>query len=574
MQRLAILVCALALAAAQAASDEGASSHPAALKPIYARSRRFSIPFSVEPATETERTVEVQLYVSTDQGRNWHKYATVQPEARSFRFVARADGSYWFLVRTKDSKGQVHPQEPLHAELHVIVDTANPVLWLEAEAGEGGTVRVRWDAQDQHLDRASFRLEYAVAGTTRWQPLAAEFASGEATFVPGEAGPVTVRATIADLAKNVTTKSSDVLGRAAAQGLQASDRGTPPNGGRIGTVAEGWHPAGEAGDGMGVGDTADNAAALPAPPGMPERFPDGASQPRGPKNQGETAASLSPVEPPLGRKAEPSEVPSGEESEPPVEESESPTGEDSKSPAREDTRPPAREESEPGGPLPCPEPRMVNTRRFALEYELQSVGPSGVAHVELWQTTDGGNTWSLYGRDEDLTSPMLVTVDGEGTYGYIMVVESGAGLRGPQPQPGDLPELSVAVDLTPPTARLHSVQQRRAGQGGSELVIEWEASDARLAARPITLLAAENPGGPWSILRANLENTGRFVWRLEGEPPEEVYIRLEVRDAAGNRRVCDTTDPVKIERVQPKGRIWQVRPLEGTSRAPRVYRFR
>ncbi len=543
MQRLAKLVCALALAAAQAAGDEAASPHPAALKPIYARSRRFSIPFSVEPATATERTVEVQLYVSTDQCQNWRKYATVQPEARSFRFLARADGSYWFLVRTKDSKGQVHPLEPLHAELYVIVDTANPILWLEAEAGQAGTVRVRWDAQDQHLDPASFRLEYALAGTTRWQPVAAEFAAGEATFVPGGAGPVTVRATIADLAKNVTSKSSDVLGRSAAQGMQVSDRSASPGGDRRGTAAEGWRPAVDAGDGNVEEQAAESRAPLPAPPGMPERFPDGASQARGPEGRRESGASPSPIEPPLGRQAEPPEVPAGEDGAP--------------------------EEL-----LVRPEPRMVNTRRFALEYELQSVGPSGVARVELWQTTDGGSTWSLYGLDEDVASPMLVTVDGEGTYGFIMVVESGAGLRGPEPQPGDLPEMCVGVDLTPPAARLLSVRQQGAGQGSGELLIEWEASDERLAARPITLLAAETPGGPWSILRANLENTGRFVWRLDGEPPDEVYIRLEVRDAAGNRRVCDTSEPVKIERVQPKSRIQQVRPLQGASRRPRIYRFR
>lgn len=543
MQRLATLVCALALVAAQAAGDEAASPHPAALKPIYARSRRFSIPFSVEPATATERTVEVQLYVSTDQGQNWRQYATVPPEARRFRFLARADGSYWFLVRTKDSKGQVHPQEPLHAELYVIVDTANPILWLEAEAGQAGTVRVRWDAQDQHLDPASFRLEYAVAGTTRWQRVAAEFAAREATFLPGTTGPITVRGTIADLARNVTTKASDVLGLAAAQGLKVSDRGISSDSGRRGAVAEGWRAAGETGDGGGAEELAEDAVPLLPPPGMPERFPDGASPSRGPENQRETAASPSPIEPPLGQQAEPSGVSAGEE-------------------------------SAPGELLSRPEPRMVNTRRFALEYELQSVGPSGVARVELWQTTDGGKTWSLYGLDEDLTSPMVVTVDGEGTYGYMMVVESGAGLRGPQPQPGGLPEMSVKVDLTPPAARLLSVRQQAAGQGSGELVIEWEAADERLAARPVTLLAAETPGGPWSIVRANLENTGRFVWRFDGEPPEEVYIRLEVRDAAGNRRVCDTTEPVKIERVQPKSRIQQVRPLEGASRRPRIYRFR
>lgn len=557
MQRLAKLVCVLALATAATPAAEPASPENAGLSPIYSRSRRFSIPFSVETAPAAVQTVEVQLYVSTDGGHNWTKYAAVKPEAKSFRFQASSDGPYWFLVRTKDSTGHIHPPQPSQPELYVIVDTAKPVLWLEANADQAGTVHVRWRARDQHLDPASFRLEYAAAGTTRWQPVAAAYAAGQATFVPREEGPLTVRAEIADQAQNITARSSDVLGRPAAQAKQASGNRRPtsasapqdaPGSSSAANQGSGndngWRPATAGGDAP-TDPLVQQTDPPSAPPAMPARFPsDAPAVARRPQGERRhlSGTSPSPVEPPLARPAAPGSA--GVEDVPDSTES-----------------------------APQPEPRMVNSRRFALEYELESVGPSGVARVELWQTTDGGKSWSLYGLDEDLTSPMLVTVDGEGTYGFIMVVESGAGLRGPQPQPGDLPEMNVGVDLTPPLARLLSVRQQGASQG-SELIIEWEASDLRLAARPITLLAADKPGGPWSIVRANLENTGRFAWRPDGELPAELYLRLEVRDEAGNRRTVDTREPVQIERVQPKSRIQQVRPLEGASRGPRIYRFR
>lgn len=553
MQRLGKLVCALVLAAAPASADEAAAPPASPPKPIYARSRQFSIPFSVEPASQHHRTVEVQLYVSTDGGETWRKYASVKPEAGSFRFQARTDGPYWFHVRTKDSQGQLHPQQPGKPELHVIVDTARPLLWLEAHPNPAGTVEVRWSAQDPHLDPASFRLEYTPAGTTRWQPIAAEFASGHAEFLPGEQGPITVRAEIADLAKNAATRSMDILQRLAGTRPPPAAAPAATEGSDAAHDNSGWQPAS---DNLGDSAVDDEPAGMgpTSPPGMPDRFPSEMppSQP-GPARHGATAGGPhgpgrsarggvpSAVEPPLGSQAEPPE--------------------------------PSDQADTPSEPAARAEARLVNSRRFALEYELESVGPSGVARIELWQTSDGGETWSLYGLDEDLTSPMLVSVDAEGTYGFLMVVESGAGLRGPQPKPGDLPEISVRVDLTPPATRLLAVRQQ-AGGPLPELVIEWEAADEQLAARPISLLAAPTPGGPWTIVRANLENTGRFVWPLAGELPEELYLRLEVRDAAGNRRTVDTAEPIRIERVQPKSRIQQVRPLQGAARGPRIYRFR
>jgi hypothetical protein len=580
--RLSQLVCALALASWAALADEPASPQGAALQAIHSRSRRFSIPFSVEPAASAAQTVEVQLYVSTDGGREWRHYASVKPEARRFRFQANSDGPYWFLVRTKDANGQLRPQQASRAEMYVIVDTVGPVLGLEADADMAGTVHVRWDAQDLNLDPESFRLEYAPAGTTRWQPIAAEYADGQATFVPGDAGPITVRAAISDLAHNVSVKTVDVLGPLVARSEGAGGSGRTSSGASgaaaAATADTGWHPAAgqsmpdsspaaTAGRGQGqqgrgtpqggahqgsaealaaAGEPAE-ATGDSAPPAMPEHFPEetpGQTR-RGPGSARPAAGVPSPVEPPLGRQA---------------------------------GQPPPDGGQKPDAGTSSPrEPYRLNTRRFALEYELESVGPSGVARVELWQTTDGGATWSLYGVDEDHTSPMLVEVEGEGNYGFVMVVESGAGLRGPQPQPGDEPEMSVTVDLTPPTARLLSVRPQWV-QGpsgpGIELLLEWEAADERLAARPITLLAAEKPGGPWSMVRANLEHTGRLAWRLEGEPPGELFIRLEVRDAAGNLRSVDWPDPIYIERAQPKSRIQQVRPLKGASRGPRIYRFR
>ena len=62
----------------------------------------------------------------------------------------------------------------------------------------------------------------------------------------------------------------------------------------------------------------------------------------------------------------------------------------------------------PGLP-PGERPRMVNSRTFELEYDVDSVGPSGIGRVELWGTRDGGQTWRRFTVDSDKRSPLRST---------------------------------------------------------------------------------------------------------------------------------------------------------------------
>ena len=52
---------------------------------------------------------------------------------------------------------------------------------------------------------------------------------------------------------------------------------------------------------------------------------------------------------------------------------------------------------------------MVNSRRFALEYEIESVGAAGVAKIETWGTRDGGRTWASYGVEPSRQGPVRVS---------------------------------------------------------------------------------------------------------------------------------------------------------------------
>jgi hypothetical protein len=208
---------------------------------------------------------------------------------------------------------------------------------------------------------------------------------------------------------------------------------------------------------------------------------------------------------------------------------------------------------------------MVNSTAFELDYEVESVGRSGIAKVELWMTRDGGRTWSNIGADADSRSPFRATVDSEGVYGFRLTVQSGSGLAGRPPQPGDLPEVWIGVDLTRPTARLVSAEANTGDRAG-EITIRYEASDALLANRPITLLQSAQPGGPWTTIAAGLTNTGQYVWRFDETAPEQIYLRLEARDEAGNISAFDAAQPVVLQRMVPQGRLRDVRPVGESAR--------
>ncbi len=215
------------------------------------------------------------------------------------------------------------------------------------------------------------------------------------------------------------------------------------------------------------------------------------------------------------------------------------------------------------------QPRMVNGRTFEWDYELESVGAAGIAKIELWMTRDGGNTWNSVGVDPDNRSPVRTTVDGEGLFGYRMTVQSAGGAQPRPPQQGEQPEMWIGVDLTKPAVRLVNAEL---GQGSAqgEIAITWEARDALLAKQPVSLSYAERPQGPWTTIAAGLENTGRYAWRYDSQTPERIYLRLEVRDEAGNVGVSESIEPLSLERTNPAVRLRNVRPVQEGNPQSRV----
>jgi hypothetical protein len=208
----------------------------------------------------------------------------------------------------------------------------------------------------------------------------------------------------------------------------------------------------------------------------------------------------------------------------------------------------------PRGQVPAgPNVKVVNSTEINLNYSLEEVGPSGVSLVELWYTTNG-QSWQRYGEDQDKASPFTMKVNGEGTFGLTLVVKSGVGNGDRPPQLGDPAQMWVEVDLTKPAVQLLSAEPGRGPEAGT-LTVAWSAADKNIQPQPISLFYAEQAEGPWNVMATNLDNTGRFVWRIPPAAPYRFFVRVEVADRGGNLGRAETTRPVIVDLSQPKGKL-------------------
>lgn len=207
------------------------------------------------------------------------------------------------------------------------------------------------------------------------------------------------------------------------------------------------------------------------------------------------------------------------------------------------------------------EPIYSKHLRFGLEYDVNTVGAGGVSEVELWATRDGGQSWSRWGSDPDRRSPFEVEVDGEGAFGFRIVVMSRGGLASRPPQPGDEADQWVVVDSTAPQVAL-----RGAGYGAEERVgqleISWEAQDANLTEKSVSLYYSDRQEGPWTRIVGDLANQGEYFWRVDSRIPPKIFIKVEVRDGAGNLATDMTREAIRVEGLVPSGKIRRIIPRD------------
>ena len=228
-----------------------------------------------------------------------------------------------------------------------------------------------------------------------------------------------------------------------------------------------------------------------------------------------------------------------------------------------------------GGASNLPQPRIdyVNAMQFDVAYTVQRMGRSGVQAAHLFALKEQG-TWELVKRhpvkmmpdDKEPHSLSLpYTAEREGTYGFFVIPESGAGKKSEDPRKDDPPMVIVVVDTTKPVVKITGVQVKPGGVRGPLVEITWQAADANLMPQPVSLEWSLDKSAPkWNEIKYRLDNnltrdTGRHSWEVPDEKLWKFWVRARAVDKAANVGESIWAQEVLVDLEKPSARIDGVR---------------
>ena len=540
----------------------------------------FVIPFNVELTGQTPR--EIQLEYSENGGLNWSLYSRGDVRTKQFQFIAQADGEYKFRLKTLDNQGRSfdNPGEPLC----VVVDTNKPTANLMIDIDQRGMMLAEFAISDVALDASSIQLTYQTESLPQPRDIEFQLSPGRekgswlgtaSWSIPNGTRQLAVRLVAKDKAGNtVEVNRLPQLPRSAAlsNSLQLASGKT-----RDSRTPSANDLAQSQPIGTGIAERPKTSSPIVAVPNVPDARSNGnnanlfGTGPNGVRStdsvaRSDTRASKLPVREMTDEEYEQavaskniSLVAKRGDQSLIVRES----NEESLKPSTTSLEIEPKVDRIAGQSTfrNNIKPLFSSSKTFSLDYSIENEPESPIASVELWGTTDEGQTWQLWGQDPDRASPFDIQVEAEGLFGFRMIIVGANGLASNRPHNGDNADAWIQVDTTKPQAKLISALYGKGQQAGS-MIIEYRAADDYFPERPITLSYSEVPSGPWKTIATGVRNNSRYVWPADPSLPATIYLRLEAFDSAGNVGVHLLDTPIDVQGLAPRGRIQGFRPIQ------------
>ncbi|MEZ6151967.1 MAG: hypothetical protein R3C09_17825 [Pirellulaceae bacterium] len=563
----------------------------------HVQTAQFKIPFNVDARGRED--LQVQLWVSADDGSTWQTFGSVPADKKSFEFRAAAEGVYLFKVATIDAAGTSFPNPG--PPLRVLVDTTKPHSEIRADVNAMGQLVVEVRVVDEHLDTNTAVLRIRSDHETRWRDLAIELHSSEDGVYRGQVvadlapcREVAVVFAIKDRSLNESEATCQYsMPRTASAPHDMTLASTNGGGGSDVTSrtltrpqltstpgATRWNPT----------PTNSNASNKPSPGRLvadsglslePFGSSVGSSSNRGGNNDTEElplpaaldsgaqpANELQPADlgeaPTSVQNRNPGQAPQFTSSQPNALES-SLDGLATEPQTRTDNRPSGNDHP---SDLNASSPATTigrafhcKSRAFSLDYSVEALGGSALADVELWGTEDGGREWQKWGSDPDRTSPFDVQVGNDGLFGFRMVIVGANGVVSNRPREGDSADVWINVDTVSPATKITRAVYGEGPEDGL-LVIDYQCEDVHLVDRPIALSFSDRVDGPWTSIATGLANTGIYLWKADPSLPDKIFLKLECIDKAGNIGTHRLDLPIDVRGLAPRGIIQGFRPIE------------
>lgn len=191
---------------------------------------------------------------------------------------------------------------------------------------------------------------------------------------------------------------------------------------------------------------------------------------------------------------------------------------------------------------------FVNQLDFTVDSTVQRMGRSGVQAAHLYVQKEQGD-WALVKRHPVKLTPddkaphtlsLPFKAEREGTYGFYIIPESGAGTKTDDPKKDDPAMVLVVVDTTKPKVEITGVQVKPGGVRGPLVEISWTASDQNLMPQPVSLeWSLARDAVKWNEIKYRLDNnltpnSGRYAWEVPDEKVWKFYVRARAVDKAAN----------------------------------------
>lgn len=171
------------------------------------------------------------------------------------------------------------------------------------------------------------------------------------------------------------------------------------------------------------------------------------------------------------------------------------------------------------------------SRSIQIPFNIDLKNQDKIKELILCMSTDLGQTWYQVGKKPATERFFLFPAPGDGTYWFLIQQVDKQGRLEPADPHRAKPAMRICVDTTPPEVALQAEGDK------NTINLTWVAEDANLEDKSVRQIQfALHKDGPWSdpIISGPLPNTGHNNWNLAGLSLSDFYVRIQVRDKAGN----------------------------------------